>query len=99
MNELLDLLETTGYSISEEVNDDLEVSTPYIVFGIDEQNIIADDVVYYSLKLGKVDLYRRRTDKLSEPKVENILKDYSWQKTIEYLDEENLMVTHYTIRL
>lgn len=63
--------------------------TPYAV------SAYADDKVAIAAQHYQVELYTGKKDLAAEQKVENALAVFCWEKTQDYLSEENLLRTIY----
>lgn len=95
IEKLRELLESTGiptvYGNFAEKQD-----TPYICYEITEsRNFIADGIVYYRVDHVSVELYEKYLNLELERKVENALSYLPWDKTVEFLTDENVYLTTY----
>lgn len=65
----------------------------------DSNNFFADGEVYYGQNSIQVELYLKHRSFLVERKVEKALKDFAWEKSIDYLDSEKCYQIVYEIEV
>ena len=74
---------------------------PFITWKAKKDNMSADDVVYHSFHDIEVWLYTTRKDLKLEDKLETIFKNHGiyWSQDDSDLDDENVMITIYTMEV
>ena len=65
----------------------------------DSNNFYADGVVYYSQSSIQVELYLKHRSFLIENKVEKALRDFAWEKSVDYLSSERCYQIIYEIEV
>lgn len=65
----------------------------------DSNNFYADGVVYYSQNSIQVELYLKYRSFLVERKVEKALKEFAWEKSVDYLSSERCFQIIYEIEV
>lgn len=77
-----------------------QTDPPFIAYLLPEsKNIVADDCIYQSKVLLRVELYTIKKDFALEKKVENVLADMVWTKTEEYIDTEDMFEIIYEMEV
>lgn len=75
---------------------------PFVCYLVDgTNNFVADNRVYKVITKINIELYTSKKDITSEKKIEDALNDASivWDKTEEYLDDEQCYEILYTIEI
>lgn len=90
IDELKVLLEKTGLPVAYRFFQESEAPPlPFICYIIPyNNNFAADGQVYAQAKHVQIELYTQYKDLESEEKVEEVLKDFFWEKTENYIDSE-----------
>ena len=75
---------------------------PYICYydtGTD--NFVADNKVYHIILAVNVELFTKQKDEAAEAAVEAVLDalDLPWEKTTEFLEDENIFLVTYTMEV
>lgn len=75
---------------------------PYICYydtGTD--NFVADNKVYHIILAVNVELFTKQKDEAAEAAVEAVLDslDLPWEKTPEFLEDENIFLVTYTLEV
>lgn len=100
LEELKTALDATHLQVSYSSVPIESATKPYIVFyqtGV--RNFAADGVAYYSAKTITITLYSDNRDRTSEGLIEAALSGIYWTKTNEFLDDEKIFETIYTIEV
>lgn len=77
-----------------------KTNPPYAVYYIDDyRSLYADGIVYFITPIIKIELYTKKKDLSLEKKLEQFLKEegFCFSKGTEFLDEEKIYMTTYTI--
>lgn len=75
---------------------------PFITFEeIESNNFSADGKVYFKISEIEITLFSKKRDTASESLIETALSNNSlfWQKSFEPVDDENCLMTIYTIQI
>ena len=102
LEELKTALDATKLQVSYSSVPIESATKPYIVYyqtGV--RNFAADGVAYYSAKTITITLYSDTRDRTSEGLIETQLTNSGvyWTKTNEFLDDEKIFETIYTIEV
>lgn len=63
------------------------------------RNMYADNTVYSSQHIIRVQLYTERKDVHLERMLENLLNDFCWEKSEVYIESERMQMTEYEIEV
>lgn len=77
-----------------------KTNPPYAVYYIDDyRNFSADGIVYFTTPIINIGLYTKKKDLSLEIKLEQLLTEegFYFSKETEFLDEEKIYITTYTI--
>ncbi|GLG90405.1 hypothetical protein [Sellimonas catena] len=90
VSEIYELLSKTMLPVAYQMFPEDEVpDLPILIYTMPySRNFSADGRVYRKGSHVQIDLYTRKKEVETEKKVEEALSDYYWEKTEEYLDEE-----------
>lgn len=102
LEELKAVLDNTKLQVSYSSVPIAEAEKPYIVYwqtGV--RNFAADGIAYYSRKTVTISLYSDTRDRTSEGLIEAELAKANiyWTKTNDFLDDEKIFETIYTIEV
>ena len=107
LSEVKTILSGTGLPVAyrawpDDPANNLPPPLPWIVYlETGSQNFSADGVVYLAIKSIRIELYTKEKDPTSERKVETALSNAGifWNKTEEYLDDEQCYEIIYEIEV
>lgn len=90
VSEIYELLSKTMLPVAYQMFPEDEIpELPILIYTIPySSNFSADGCVYSKGNHVQIDLYTGKKEPETEKKVEDILSGYYWEKTEEYLDEE-----------
>ena len=95
------LLETTGFPVAyNHFPQEEPPAAPYICWLTSEASSLrADGILYYSVADATVELYTKIKDPNAEAKVESTLAPFAYAKTCDYLEDEHIYLTSYSLQL
>lgn len=101
LEELKESLEKTGLPVVYGAFPEKDApALPVICYLETESNVFyADGKVYYSENRMQVELYLKYRSFLVERKVEKALKDFAWEKSVDYLSSERCYQIIYEIEV
>lgn len=77
-----------------------QTDPPFLVYLLPEsRNLYADDCIFQTNALVRVELYTDKKDLELERRVEAVLSDMIWTKTEEYIESEDMFETIYEMEV
>lgn len=105
LQEFNQMLQSTGLSVAYRSfptgdKNNPEPELPFICYlETNTNNFSADGIVYKKISSIAVELYTKNKDLEVERKVENALSSFYWNKSEEYLDDEECYFTLYELEV
>lgn len=101
LEEILAMLERTGLPVAYRAFPDGQApSLPFICYFLaSSNNFCADNAVYQPINRITIELYTQHKDPAAEAAVERALAAHCWEKSEEYLDDENCYEIIYEIEV
>lgn len=101
LKDFVKILDSTGLPVAERCfTEDDAPGLPFICYLTEgSNNFGADGIVYYSAMKVSVELYTKRKDESIEAMVENALASFYWEKSEEYIDDEDCHLTTYELEV
>jgi len=99
LEEFKELLEKVGVPVAYHAFSE-EQAPPYICYTEPgSNNFMADGKVYLKVKVLNVELYTKYRDLELEKAVEDVLEEFPWQKTTNFINNENVHETIYELEV
>lgn len=101
LEKIRDMLEQTGIPVAYRAFPDNQAPPlPFICYLFSaSNNFNADDIVYQPINQITIELYTQEKDLAAEAAVESALSDLCWEKSEEYLDDEQCYEIIYEIEV
>lgn len=102
LEDLYDLLKVVYPTAYLDFPEEEEPDPPYICYyDTGSNNFVADNKVYHLVTSINVELYTKGKDETAEAAVEAVFSanDLPWQKTIEFLEDENIFIVTYNLEV
>ena len=102
LKDLYDELKTVYPTAYLEFPEDEKPEPPYICYyDTGSDNFVADNKVYHIILAVNVELYTNQKDPDAEEAVEAVFDslEIPWEKTTDFLEDENIIVVTYTLEV